>query len=124
MSAHPSIIAVLVWATTVSGLFSCVAMLAVRDTFPRLHFMAPVANVSAVALVIAVALQEGWGQALVKAILIAGVMIVMNAVLAHATARAAQVREFGQWTPQVGETLTTSHSVREQHNQAERRSNE
>jgi multisubunit Na+/H+ antiporter MnhG subunit len=73
--------------------------------FDRLHYMAPVADVSAVCLLVAVVLEEGWGQAAVKMIFISVVLILMNAVLAHVTARAARVRNLGHWTPQANEQI-------------------
>mgnify|MGYP003290967187 CR=1 FL=1 len=36
-------------------------------------------------------------------ILVALVLVVTNPVLSHATARAARIRQFGEWTVQDGE---------------------
>jgi multisubunit Na+/H+ antiporter MnhG subunit len=118
------IVAVLVWFAAGSALLSCVGMVAVRDHFPRMHFMAPVADISAVLLVAAVGMQEGWGQELIKTALVCAVLIVMNAVLAHATARATRVREYGEWTAQPGEALTDAQGAGGERAEQDRRRNE
>jgi multisubunit Na+/H+ antiporter MnhG subunit len=46
-----------------------------------------------------VVVKEGWGQATIKTILVAMVLLLINAVLTHATARAARVRALGHWQP-------------------------
>jgi multisubunit Na+/H+ antiporter MnhG subunit len=124
VSTQQLIVAMLVWLTAGSALLSCIGMLAARDHFPRMHFMAPVADISAVVVVVAVGVQEGWGQPLIKAILVCLVLIVMNAVLAHATARATRVRDYGHWTAQPGEAITDAQGHGERRAQQARRRNE
>ena len=51
-----------------------------------------------VAIAAAVVLEERLSAAGIKALLIALVLVVTNPVLGHATARAARIREHGQWT--------------------------
>lgn len=98
-------IGVFLWTGVAIAVISSVTLAFSTEVFDRLHYMAPVANVAAVAIFLAVLLQEGWGQESVKVLLICAVLIIMNAVLAHATARAARVREFGTWTPQTDEQI-------------------
>jgi monovalent cation/proton antiporter MnhG/PhaG subunit len=78
---------------------SCCALLLFTDLFQRLHYLSLVTTVSTMALLIAVVIKEGAGQATIKAILTFIVLLLINSVLTHATARAARVREFGDWAP-------------------------
>jgi multicomponent Na+:H+ antiporter subunit G len=84
-------------------LFSCVGVLAMRDTYDRLHYTAPATTVAPVAIAAAVVLEERLSAAGIKAVLIALVLLVTNPVLTHATARAARIRQFGEWTVQEAE---------------------
>ncbi len=105
MTAHQIFIDIFLWSGVITAALSAIALPLSPEFLDRLHYMAPVADVSAVLIVIAVVMQEGWGQAAFKVILICVVLIIMNAVLAHATARAARVREFGHWNPQPHEKI-------------------
>lgn len=96
---------VFLWIGVATAAFAACALPLSTEFFDRLHYMAPVADVSAVCILIAIVLQEGWGQAAVKMIFICVVLILMNAVLAHVTARAARVRNFGHWTPRPDEQI-------------------
>ncbi len=90
-------IAVLLAIACASVLVSVVGVLAARDAYAKLHFLAPAATVGVVAVAAAIVLREGLNQAGIKAILAGVVLFVMNPVLTHATARAARVREHGRW---------------------------
>jgi multisubunit Na+/H+ antiporter MnhG subunit len=82
----------------VSGVFGALGVLLMGDPYERLHYLAAPATVGAFALAGAVIAQEGFGQAGFTALLIVAVMLFVNAVLSHATARAARVRQHGSWT--------------------------
>ncbi len=115
MNGHHLVMDIFLWTGVVTATFSAVVMPLSPDFLDRLHYMAPVADVSAVLILVAVVMQEGWGQAAFKVILICVVLVVMNAVLAHATARAARVREFGHGNPQPHEKIVglNSHDAQE-----------
>ena len=81
----------------------CLGLLLMRDFFDQLHFLAPVTTVSMVLILAAVVMEQGWGQATVKTILILVVMLLINAVLTHATARARRIEMLGQWQPKEDE---------------------
>lgn len=83
----------------------CLGVVAMRNQYERLHFMAPMSTVSVAAILAAVVVQEGWGQTAIKMSLILLALVFTNAVLAHATARAARVRDLGQWQPCEGEKV-------------------
>ncbi len=105
MNAHQIAITVLLWAGVVTTCVCVLGMLLMKDFCEKLHYMATVATIAAGAILAAVCLQEGWGQAAIKTILVAIVGLFMNAVLTHATARAARVHTLGHWTPRPGEQI-------------------
>ena len=90
-------IAALLALAVASALLSAAGLLVSTTVYRRLHFLAPAATVGVVAVAAAIVLQEGWGQAGVKAILTGAVLFVMNPILTHATARAARSHERGRW---------------------------
>ena len=92
-----AVTALLVLAVAVT-LVSCAGVLLMRDPYDRLHYTAPAAVIPPVAIAAAVVLEERLSAAGIKALLIALVLIVTNPVLGHATARAARIRAFGEWT--------------------------
>lgn len=98
-----------------TALLCCVGIAVMKNCYERLHFMAPVSTISAAAVLIAVVIEEGWGQAAIKMSLILLVLFLTNAVLAHATARAARVRELGHWQPAEGETIEGLEQVTKRH---------
>ena len=79
-------------------LLSCLGVLLMRDAFDRLHYTTPAATIAPVTIAAAVVLEERLSAAGIKAVLIALVLVVTNPVLGHATARAARIRQFGEWT--------------------------
>lgn len=91
--------------TVVMTAIPCWALLLFNDVFDRLHYLSIVTTIGTFSLLIAVVIKKGWGQATVKTILVFFVLLLINAVLSHATARAARVRELGHWTPQPEETV-------------------
>jgi multicomponent Na+:H+ antiporter subunit G len=96
---HPLAIKILLALAVAVALASCLGMAVMRDPYQKLHYLAPAASISPVLIMIAVLLEEGLKQAGIKAILVAAVTFIMNAVLSHATARAFRIRELGQLLP-------------------------
>jgi monovalent cation/proton antiporter MnhG/PhaG subunit len=78
-------------------LLSCLGVLVMRDPYDRLHYTGPAAVLAPVAIAAAVVVEEQLSAAGIKALLIALVLVVTNPVLGHATARAARIRQFGEW---------------------------
>jgi monovalent cation/proton antiporter MnhG/PhaG subunit len=72
-------------------------LLAPGDVYRRLHYLAPAATIAVAAVALAILIEEGFGQAGIKAILTAAVLFVMNPILTHATARGARTHERGRW---------------------------
>ena len=77
---------------------SCLGVLLMRDPYDRLHYTAPASVLAPVLIAAAVVVTEGLSAAGIKALLVAFVLVATNPVLGHATARAARIRERGQWT--------------------------
>jgi monovalent cation/proton antiporter MnhG/PhaG subunit len=79
-------------------ILSCVGLFAVRGVFDRLHMTGPASTLPPVAIALAIALDESPASAAgIKAILVALILLGLNPVLVHATARAAIVRQCGRW---------------------------
>lgn len=87
------------------AMICCLAMAIMPDFYERLHFMSSVSTITAVCVLVAVVIQEGWGQATLKTIVIVLVLLIMNATLTHATARADRVRKLGHWTADPKENI-------------------
>ncbi len=105
MRAPDIAVAVMLGISVLLTAICCSALLMFGNLFERLHYLSSVTTISTFALLIAVVIKEGAGQASTKAVLVFLVLLLVNAVLSHATARAARVREFGQWTPTPGEHI-------------------
>ena len=98
MSARDLAVVVLLVLGVGITLLSCVGVLVMRNPYDRLHYTAPAAVLAPVAIAVAVVLEERLSAAGVKAVLVALVLVTTNPVLGHATARAARIRQFGEWT--------------------------
>jgi len=86
---------------TIVALAGCIGLLCARNIFDRLHFLAPGATISAACFVLAFWIQQGWSSAAAKALIILALLVFGGSALTHATARAAWVRRFGKWEPDV-----------------------
>jgi multicomponent Na+:H+ antiporter subunit G len=105
MSARAVLVAALLVVGVGVTLTCCVGVLVMRDAYDRLHFTAPATTIAPLAIAAAVVLEESFSAAGVKALLVALALLVTNPVLTHATARAARIRQFGEWTIQEGERV-------------------
>jgi multisubunit Na+/H+ antiporter MnhG subunit len=98
VTAVDVIVGVLVGIAVLVGVLSCIGVLAAHDENDALHYTAPASVLSPVLIAIAVVIEEGIGsQAGIKSIVVALLLIVLNTVLVHATARAARIRRAGRW---------------------------
>ncbi len=97
MSAGEIGIACLLALGVASLLSGVLGVLVARDVYDRLHFTGPASIFGPLLLALAVVLEEGpVSQAGLKSTLTALLIIALNPVLVHATARAARIRERGQ----------------------------
>jgi multisubunit Na+/H+ antiporter MnhG subunit len=107
VSVADVVVAVLVGLAVLVAVLSCIGVFVMRDPYDSLHYTAPASVLSPVLLAIAVVIEEGIGsQAGIKSILVALLLIVLNTVLVHATARAARIRAAGRWTLNADEKAT------------------
>ena len=88
-------IAILLGAAVGSALLTAVGVWISRDSFDRMHFLAPSATIGAVAVALAILLRESISQIGVKSAIAAALLFLTNPILAHATARAERVRRRG-----------------------------
>ncbi|HEU5413478.1 MAG TPA: monovalent cation/H(+) antiporter subunit G [Candidatus Angelobacter sp.] len=103
MSKTQLAIDVLLGIGVISSLISAIAMLVMKDLYERLHYLSPPATVTVICFTAAVIVDKHLSQAGIKALLIMFVLLAMNAVLTHATARAARIRQFGRWVADATE---------------------
>lgn len=82
---------------------NALGLLAARDAYDQIHYLAPGSLLGCVAIPASLVVQEGFTQAGVKAILIALLLLLANPVLSHATARAARVRRKQTLRPREGD---------------------
>jgi multicomponent Na+:H+ antiporter subunit G len=75
---------------------SAIGVLAMRNAYERLHYVAS-AGVGATLVCVAVTVRESFSLIGNKALLLAVFFLVTGPVLVHATARAVRVREQGGW---------------------------
>lgn len=94
-------IAVLVFlvSTAVACWVGVIGMWWMKTPMQALNYMSLPAAVGSVTLTVAVVCQTGGSQATAKCILIAAILIAINSVVTHATARAFRVRQIGHWEP-------------------------
>lgn len=88
----------------VTTLLSAIAIPTRKDFYERLHYLAPPATVGIGCFTLAILIDKRFSQTGIKALIVCVVLLFMNAILTHATARAARVRQFGRWVPDVTET--------------------
>ncbi len=74
-----------------------------KDFYEALHYLAPPATIGIGCFTLAILLDKHFSQAGIKALIVFVVLLFMNAILTHATARAARVRQFGRWVADVTE---------------------
>ena len=92
MSVAEWLVLVLILAAALIALVSSVGLMVMRDPFQRLHFIAPPATLSAAFVTVAVAIGSRDPQATFKAGMVAALLLAINGVVTHATARAARAR--------------------------------
>ena len=83
---------------------SAIGVLAIRSVYDRLHYVGS-AGVGAALVCVAVTVRESFSLIGNKTLLIAFFLLVSGPVLVHATARAARIRERGEWSIEEGERV-------------------
>lgn len=99
MKPHDIVVAVLLGLVVLSCWLGSVGMWRMREPMQSLHYLSLPACLGSVLLAVAVFLQTGNSQAFWKTVLICCVLLAINSVVTHATARAFRTRELGHWQP-------------------------
>jgi monovalent cation/proton antiporter MnhG/PhaG subunit len=81
--------------TGVAGI-ACLGLLAMRDLYDRLHYLAPI-SLAAVAFTAAIWIEDGPSVIALKASLLTLIVLVSSPVVTHVIAQAARQRERGDW---------------------------
>jgi multisubunit Na+/H+ antiporter MnhG subunit len=105
MSGHAIFENVLLSVVVLSCWLGVIGMWVMPQPIQALHYLALPASAGMMALIVAVWLVEGNTQASWKALLIGAVLLGINSVVAHATARAFRSRELGHWEPLEGDLV-------------------
>lgn len=102
MNARAVLEAVLLGIVVLSCWLGGLGMVRMREPMQALHYLALPA-IGAFVLAAAVFLRTGPSQAAWKTLLIAVIVMGINSVVAHATARAFRTRDLGHWEPLDGD---------------------
>ena len=86
-------------------LASVLGMLRLRDAYQRMHYIAPPASLGAILITVAIFLQRGLKPESFKALFTTVVLIGMNSVVTHATARAFRIADTKGWRAKKGEEV-------------------
>lgn len=103
MTVHGIVADILLALAAVVVLASSAGILVMRDTYQRLHYVTPIAVVAPVIVALAVLVQSGWTENSGETWLGLLFMLAGGPFLAHATIRAARIRETADWRPRAGQ---------------------
>ena len=99
MTAHIILTYACLSVTVLACWIGVLGMLRMREPMQSLHYLALPATFGVIALTVAVLSETGLSSTTVKTALIAIVLLGINSVVSHATARAFRTREVGHWEP-------------------------
>lgn len=105
MNASTIALAVLLGFVVLCCWLGVIGMWRMREPTQALHYLSLPSTVGAVALVVAVGLTDGPNQAFWKTLVIAFILLALNSVVTHATARSFRARDLGHWEPQDGDPM-------------------
>jgi multisubunit Na+/H+ antiporter MnhG subunit len=101
---HPITEAILLAIVVLAAWLGVIGMLRMKEPTQSLHYLSLPA-VGAIALTIAVFVETGAGQAGFKTLAICFMLLAVNSVVTHATARAFRTRKLGHWEPRDGDPI-------------------
>jgi multicomponent Na+:H+ antiporter subunit G len=78
----------------------CLGVLVMSDAHDKLHYIGPAAIFGPLAVALAIVIRESLSQAGIKALLTAGLLIIVNPVLTHAIGRALYIRRRDHLEPE------------------------
>ena len=106
--------AALLGIVVLSCWLGALGMVRMREPMQALHYLSLPACLGSIALVLAVFLRTGNSQASWKTVIICLVLLAINSVVTHATARAFRTRDLGHWEPQPGDGVERVPKTQEQ----------
>lgn len=92
---------------------SCIGLVVARDSFDRLHLVAPATVLGAVMICTAVALNDTFSQGGIHAIVTGCLLLAAGPVLTHATGQAIRLRDTGH-VPVLPSEARQAHEDAEQ----------
>ena len=105
MSAHGVVVDGMLGVVVISTWAGVVGMWRMPEPMQALHYISLPGSVGVAALTAAVFAETGMSSEAWKMLLIAIVMLGINSVVTHATARAFRTRELGHWQPKDGDPM-------------------
>ncbi len=105
MSVHEWIVALLLGGAVLIAVLSSVGVLVMKDVYQRLHYIGPPTTLGSILITVAVFLDEEQKLAGLKMLLTTGVLIAINGVITHATARAERIRALGRMRVEPDERI-------------------
>jgi len=105
MTIHTILTDALLGGVVLSCWVGAAGMWKMKEPIQALHYISVPASTGIILLSMAVFLEEGNSQASWKTLLIAIVVLGINAVVGHATGRALRTRELGHWEPLDGDPI-------------------
>ena len=105
MSAHTIVTDGLLGITVLSCWMGVAGMMRMREPMQAMHYLALPASAGVIALTAAVLSETGLSSTTLKTVIIAVVLLGINSVVTHATARAFRTRELGHWEPRDGDPM-------------------
>jgi multisubunit Na+/H+ antiporter MnhG subunit len=94
---------ILLGLAVVVAIASGVGVLAMRDTYQKVHYLTPLSIVAPVLVGLAVLVQAGYSTRSAQTWLAVGFLVIASPFLSHATIRAARIRAEGDWRTTRGE---------------------
>jgi multicomponent Na+:H+ antiporter subunit G len=99
------LVGVLLGSVVLINALSVLGLLFMPNLMDRLHFLTPATSVAGPLMAGAVVTTEALDHQGIIAILMAVILLVFGPVITHATARAARIRELGDWNAKPGERV-------------------
>lgn len=88
---------VILAAAVAVALASAVGLVAMRDTYQKLHYVTPIALIAPLLLGLAVLVRSGFTENSALTWLALLFVVITAPLLSHATIRAARIRQTGDW---------------------------
>ena len=109
---HPIGEAILLSIVVLSAWLGVIGMLRMREPTQALHYLSLPA-IGAFALTIATFLETGPSQAFWKTLAICIMLLAVNSVVTHASARTFRTRKLGHWQPRDGDPIEFVRNTKE-----------